>query len=69
MQPNGQGAVLHPDGNFFEGTWSRGKPQRGHGNIHNPKGWEYEGGILRSMRHGEGECSWAALAMRYKGEW
>jgi hypothetical protein len=69
LQPNGQGALLHPDGSFFEGTWSRGKPQRGHGNIHSPKGWEYEGGILRSMRDGAGECSWPDLGMRYKGEW
>ena len=65
LQPNGQGALLHPDGSFFEGTWSRGKPQRGHGNIHSPKGWEYEGG----MRDGAGECSWPDLGMRYKGEW
>ena len=65
---NGEGSILHPDGNFFTGVWTRGKPQRGSGTIHSDKGWVYEGGILRSMRHGEGVCSWPELGVRYQGE-
>ena len=69
-QPNGQGAIIHPDGNFFEGLWRSGKPQRGMGCIISEKGgWEFEGGILRAMRHGEGTCKWPAIGMRYDGEW
>jgi hypothetical protein len=26
-QPNGEGSVLNPDGNFFTGQWIRGKPK------------------------------------------
>ena len=45
------------------------KFQLGSGSIISDKGWTYEGGILRSMRDGEGVCSWPELGMRYQGEW
>ena len=68
-QPNGEGALLQSDANFFQGTWSRGKPQQGKGSIHSDKGWLFEGCILRSMRHGEGVCVWTSHGLRYEGEW